>query len=388
MRSICLALVVATAVALPLGGDHIALVSEESSPHDSFMRNQVDDFKSSLAEAQTGTHPDAVSQALSDNMDETMSESNTLADLEKDNEEIGQAVDEKEEEPDLGESKYDSSSYTSSYSSTTASSAGADAAAAKAKDEEEIEKLDKQEQAAKKLEEKNENMFDKMGSDLQAKADMKKQVKDVQDAADKALKVAGTDKDKDTTLGESKFDMKAFEAKYGKKSSTATTSSSSSYSTTSYSTKSYSTKSYSTPTSTSSKTTEADAGIDDKIAKLVAMAKKLKASEKTSEKNMDSVEKAYVKQKKTSDEMKKEMSDFKKKAKAASALADNDDPSEELGESSAQMDEEIENLQELQQSVTKKMDKDEVGSMVAKSNHAIQKFADSAMDVIKLIESA
>merc|ERR1719231_1680964 len=325
MRSICLALVVATAVALPLGGDHIALVSEESSPHDAFMRNQVDDFKSSLAEAQTGTHPDAVSQALSDDMDETMSESNTLADLEKDNEEIGLAVDEKEKEPDLGESKYDSSSYTSSYSSTTASSAGADAAAAKAKDEEEIEKLDKQEQAAKKLEEKNENMFDKMGSDLQAKADMKKQVKDVQDAADKALKVAGTDKDKDTTLGESKFDMKAFEAKYGTKSSTATTSSS----------KSYSTKSYSTPTSTSSKTTEADAGIDDKIAKLDAMAKKLKASEKTSEKNMDSVEKAYVKQKKTSDEMKKEMSDFKKKAKAASALADNDDPSEELGESSA-----------------------------------------------------
>merc|ERR1719231_121256 len=292
MRSICLALVVATAVALPLGGDHIALVSEESSPHDAFMRNQVDDFKSSLAEAQTGTHPDAVSQALSDDMDETMSESNTLADLEKDNEEIGQAVDE---------------------------------------------------------EEKNENMFDKTGSDLQAKADMKKQVKDVQDAADKALKVAGTDKDKDTTLGESKFDMKAFEAKYGTKSSTATTSSSSSYST-----KSYSTKSYSTPTSTSSKTTEADAGIDDKIAKLDAMAKKLKASEKTSEKNMDSVEKAYVKQKKTSDEMKKEMSDIKKKAKAASALADNDDPSEELGESSAQMDEEIENLQELQQSVTKK----------------------------------
>merc|ERR1719164_106489 len=94
--------------------------------------------------------------------------------------------------------------------------------------------------------------------------------------------------------------MKAFEAKYGTKSSTATTSSSSSYST-----KSYSTKSYSTPTSTSSKTTEADAGIDDKIAKLDAMAKKLKASEKTSEKNMDSVEKAYVKQKKTSDEMKK-----------------------------------------------------------------------------------
>merc|ERR1719231_326559 len=381
MRSICLALVVATAVALPLGGDHIALVSEESSPHDAFMRNQVDDFKSSLAEAQTGTHPDAVSQALSDDMDETMSESNTLADLEKDNEEIGLAVDEKEKEPDLGESKYDSSSYTSSYSSTTASSAGADAAAAKAKDEEEIEKLDKQEQAAKKLEEKNENMFDKMGSDLQAKADMKKQVKDVQDAADKALKVAGTDKDKDTTLGESKFDMKAFEAKYGTKSSTATTSSSSSYST-----KSYSTKSYSTPTSTSSKTTEADAGIDDKIAKLDAMAKKLKASEKTSEKNMDSVEKAYVKQKKTSDEMKKEMSDFKKKAKAASALADNDDPSEELGESSAQMDEEIENLQELQQSVTKKMDKDEVGSMVAKSNHAIQKFADSAMDVINKID--
>merc|ERR1712224_747759 len=116
------------------------------------------------------------------------------------------------------------------------------------------------------------------------------------------------------------------------------------------------------------------------------MAKKLKASEKTSEKNMDSVEKAYVKQKKTSDEMKKEMSDFRKKAKAASALADNDDPSEELGESSAQMDEEIENLQELQQSVTKKMDKDEVGSMVAKSNHAIQKFADSAMDVINKID--
>lgn len=269
---------------------------------------------------------------------------------------------------------------------------GADAAAAKVKDEEEIEKLDKQEQAAKKVEKKNENAFDKMGSDLQAKADMQKQVKDVQDAADKALKIAGTDKDKETTLGESKFDMKAFEAKYGKKSSTATTSSSTksystkSYSTKSHSTKSHSTKSYSTPTSTSSKTTEADAGINDKIAKLTAMADKLKASEVKSEKNMASVEEAYIKQKKTSDEMKKEMSDFKKKAKAASALADNDDPSEELGESSAQMDEEIENLQELQQSVTKTMDKDEVGSMVSKSNSAIQKFADSAMDVINKID--
>jgi len=348
-RLLVLAAVVVAASALPLGAeDHLALVSEAVAPQDTFLRSQVHDFRTSLETAQTGAHPDEVSQALSDDMDEEFSEQKTLEDLERDNEELGSDDD----EPELGETP------------TSTSSAGSDAALAKAKDEEELAKLDKQAKAAKKLEKKNEHLFDKMGADLQAKADMKKQVKEVQDAAKKALKATGSDDKKVEDLGDSKFDFDKFESKYGKTSSK---------------------KSAVHISTTSTHTTEVDADTDDKIKKLDAMAQKLKASETTTEKNMDDVERAYVKQKKTSDEMKKEMADFKKKAKAAASLADKDDPSTELGESSAEMDDEIENLQELQQGVTSKLDEDEVNSMVSRSNHAIQKFANSALDAINKI---
>lgn len=350
--------------------DHVALVSEEVGP-DSFMKKQVQDFGASLEAAQRGAHPDEVSAALSDDMDEEFSEQSTLAQLEQDNEQLAS-----NDEPDLGETP------------STTSVPAADASLAKAKDEEELAKLDKQAQAAKKLEKKNEHLFDKMGKDLQAKADMKKQVKEVQDAAKKALKATGSDKQ---SLGESKFDFDAFEAKYGKKSSSS--SSKSTYSSPKKSKSTYSSSSFSSTkatTSTSSYTPSETAKAesretDEKIKKLDAMEAKLKASETKTEKNMDDVEHAYVKQKKTSDEMKKEMKEFKAKAKLASSLADKDDPSTELGESAAEMDEEIENLQELQQGVTQKLDKDEIDSMVKRSNHVIANFANDALDVIDQI---
>merc|ERR1711998_219828 len=253
---IVLAVVVVAVSALPLGSEeHLALL-DEGAPHDAFMRKQVHDFKTSLESSQGEAHPDDVSAALSDAMDEEFDEQHTLEQLEQDNEQIGEADDE-EDEPELGETP-----------STTATSAGADAAMAKAKDEEEMASLDKQAKAAKKLEKKNEHLFDKMGKDLQAKADMKKQVKEVQDAAKKALHATGSDKDTETELGDSKFDFDAFEAKYGKKGSSKKTSTyhskkSSPKTTSSYSSDSISDSSTDTFTSTSTETEKEEATATD-----------------------------------------------------------------------------------------------------------------------------
>merc|ERR1711998_251007 len=225
---IVLAVVVVAVSALPLGSEeHLALL-DEGAPHDAFMRKQVHDFKTSLESSQGEAHPDDVSAALSDAMDEEFDEQHTLEQLEQDNEQIGEADD----------------------------------------DEDEMASLDKQAKAAKKLEKKNEHLFDKMGKDLQAKADMKKQVKEVQDAAKKALHATGSDKDTETELGDSKFDFDAFEAKYGKKGSSKKTSTyhskkSSPKTTSSYSSDSISDSSTDTFTSTSTETEKEEATATD-----------------------------------------------------------------------------------------------------------------------------
>jgi len=318
MRLLLLVAGLLAATALPIG--------HEDETHS--LHNEVRGFKHSLQEAQTSAHPDAVSQVLSDDMDEEFDEQRALENLENDNEKVGG------DEPELGETQ-------GKFDSLTPAPPVVDID--DAEEQEKLDKLSKQADQAKHLEEKEEKQFDKMGKDIAAQAQVKKQAKEVAKAAKDALSIAGTAPDQDKELGDP----------------------------------------LSTGTFIASVTNDGD---DERLKKLDAMAAKLKSSERKTEKNMQDIEQSYVKNRENAKKVKDEVDSFKKTADEANKLADEDDPSNELGESSSDMEDEINKLEELHKDVTEHIDADEMHSMVRKSNAVIQKFANSALDVINNIQ--
>merc|ERR1711988_745007 len=182
------ATLVAVATALPIGQEgveSVSLVSEQAgSPNDAYMQKAAISFGKTINQVQKQTHPDLVSQALSDDMSEESREAKTLSKLQKDSEEIGDDSDDQE----LGETNDDYLPVSDGESA-------------------EEKKLDAMAKQAKKNEAKTEKAMNDMASSQRA-GEVKKAGSFVKAEAKKALAAAAAldSKDGNSRLGEGKYD--------------------------------------------------------------------------------------------------------------------------------------------------------------------------------------
>merc|ERR1711988_1760971 len=183
------ATLVAVATALPIGQEgveSVSLVSEQAgSPNDAYMQKAAISFGNTINQVQKQTHPDLVSQALSDDMSEESREAKTLAKLQKDSEEIGDDSDDQE----LGETNDDYLPVSDGESA-------------------EEKKLDAMAKQAKKNEAKTEKAMNDMASSVKEQEEVKKAGSSVKAEAKKALAAAAAldSKDGNSRLGEGKYD--------------------------------------------------------------------------------------------------------------------------------------------------------------------------------------